>query len=400
MMIFFVVIALASLGLPKTFPVSSAYYKVDPSVAWAAEPGFLKFHVTARHGVYDVEGLVPLRKLLHEVEVIERIRQENGGTGFMDGAVDSVEATGEGFVKLVSHPIESGKGIGKAAGKLGGKIGGVFRKKEEGEKTSFGEKVLGGSRREIAKEFQVDVYTSNPHLDRLLTGMAKARLGGKGAAFVGKLLLPVAALVSATLTVSGINSAADQLVNDRSRVDLYQLNKEALGILGFSQREIKDFLNSRFYTPREATYIRFYLERLKGIKGHREIFRTALKAKSRWDAAKILYTAQIAADASADKKARFQQIQSFPEGLAVCDNCSAAADGARLLFITPYDYLDRSPLAEKVLARADAVKGQWSTRSAEIWNGGKVTLEFSTHALMRGIKTKGWFLLQQQGQEI
>lgn len=385
MILFILILTLAALGLPKTFPTDSPYYQIDPAVDPGQEPGFLKFQVSARHAAYEEEGLPPLAKLLREIEVIERILREEAGTGFFDGAVDSVEATGEGFVKLVTHPVESGKGLGKAAGKLGGKIGGLFRGKEEGEKTSFGEKMLGSSKREIAKEFGVDVYSSNPHLQELLSKMAKARLGGKGAAIFAKFLLPVAGLVSVTITASGVNSAADQLVNDHDRGDLYRLNREALELIGFGREEIKNFLSLPFYSPREATYMRFYLERLKEAKGYREIFHHASRVKSLWQARKLLYEAQIAADAVSDRNLTFDQLQLFEEGLS-------ARSGGRLIFITPYDHLDRSPLGERVLERVESLKGEGG-RGAEIWNGGKVTLDFSAKALLLGIKAKGWFLL-------
>lgn len=389
MIVFLLVLTLGSLELPKTIPIQSAYHRIDSKVKEAEEPGFLTFHVTAPHAVYDETGLVPLAKLIREIEVIERVETENQGTGFLDGAADSIEATGEGFVKLVSHPVESGKDIGRAAGKLGGKIGGMFRDKEEAEKTTFGEKVFGSAKREVAKEFGVDVYTANPHLQVLLNKMARARMGGKGAAMVVKFLLPLAALVSATLTVSGVNSAADQLVNDNDKVDLYRMNREALGILGFNQDEIRKFLGLSFYTPRESTYMRFYLEKLKGAKGNREIFYKAKKAKTLWQARKILYEAQIAADAEDSGKFHFDELQVTDEGLA-------AIQGSKLFFITPYDYLDQSSNGKDVLKAIDKLKDKKAFHEIHLWNGGKIALDFSGMALLQGIRSKGWFLIRQQ----
>lgn len=102
-----------------------------------------------------MEGLVELKKLLREIVVIERINHGKLESGFGKGAGDSVIAAGKGFVNLFIHPVRSGKGIGKSVGKLGGKIGGAFQDKEEGEKTFFGEKVLGSSEREPAKDLGV-----------------------------------------------------------------------------------------------------------------------------------------------------------------------------------------------------------------------------------------------------
>ena len=118
----FLGLSIRDLDLPKSFSLQSSYYSVD-SVNQIEEPGFLKFRVNSSHAVYEVEGLLPLQKLLHEIEIIEQIKRHESGTGFADGAADSVKATGSGFVRLVAHPIQSGKGVGQAVGKLGEKAG-------------------------------------------------------------------------------------------------------------------------------------------------------------------------------------------------------------------------------------------------------------------------------------
>ena len=377
-------LSLKDLDLPASFPVSSQFYKIDSVTPHPEEAGFLKFHITSSHAPYETEGLVPLRKLQHEIEIIERIERGEAGSGFGKGAVDSVAATGKGFVKLFTHPMESGKGIGKSVGKLGGKIGGAFEEKEEGEKTSWGEKILGGSEREIAKELTVDIYTTNPHLKELLVKMAKSRLGGKGAAVVGKLLIPVSGLVSVTVTASGINNAADQFVNDTGRSDLYHANEDALLLLGFDPASVKQLLNLPYYSPREATYLRFYLERLKEVENFRQILKTALDSKSLWQARKILYEAQIAAD-SMTEKSKYLRLECFREGLAI-------REAGRVILITPYDYLDRSELGTRVIEKARGVKKDGSKNSLEIWNAGKVTPAFFLASFAQGIKVRSWLL--------
>ena len=183
-------ISLDSIEFPKDFSIVSSHYTMDPQAQKSDEPGFLKFKVTSTSDAYEVESLAALGKLLHEIEVIEQIRSgQKGDSNFLDGVNASVEQTSEGFENLVSHPAESVKGVGKAVGKLGKGITGIFRKKEAGEKSSFSEKMLGSSERELAKEWNVDVYSDNPHLEQLLKRMARSRLSGKGAVSIGTFFL-------------------------------------------------------------------------------------------------------------------------------------------------------------------------------------------------------------------
>ena len=377
---------LKELNPPKVFQVQSEYYQIYPHVSDGSSPGSLKFRVLAPHHAYDVEGVLELHKLLHEIEVIERIRRDKDGSGFFDGAADSVAGTGKGLLKLVTHPVESAKGVGKAAGKLGSKIGSVFRPTEKGESSSFSEQVYGKAEREIAKQFQVDVYTSNPHLRELISKMARARSAGEGAAMIATFFIPIGAIGNVVLTTSGTNKFADQIVNDMDRFDLFQANQEAFIQLGFGLYDSKNLLNSSFYTPREATYLRFYLEKLKGVKNFRQILKRATIVKSVSEAHKILYEAQMASDhVKADSP--YLQLACYNEGIAV-------EEKDRMILITAYDLLDSTFLGGRVIERALETEQVWNKSAVEIWNGGKITEKFSEWAHSKRIKTRDWVLFE------
>ena len=97
--------------------------------------------------------------------------------------------------------------------------------------------MLGASERELAKEFGVDVYTSNPYMKELLRSMARARMGGKGAVMVVKLLVPVAALASVAIT-AGVCAlwlayhGRDQLIQRYGASNLASVFKEILVTAG------------------------------------------------------------------------------------------------------------------------------------------------------------------------
>ncbi len=378
-------IPLDVLDLRQTqFRIQSPYYRVRSQIEKSLEPGFLKFHVTAPHGDYHVEGLVPFKKLLHEIEVIETIKNSHEGNSVVGGAVDSVTGTGKGLFNWVVHPVNSVKGVGGATGRLGRSVGRTFRPNEEGEKAPFGERILGHWERQAANDLGVDVYTSNPYLKKILAEKARGRVSGKGMIMIGKVFIPGGIFVSAALAAGDINITADRIVNDESRAELFRMNQEALKQLGFSEEEAKQLLNNPFYTPRETTYLRFYLETLQSVRGYRAILKEASRAQTLWQARKILYTSQIAAD-SYKVRDPFLRLEYSPEGLAI-------EDRNRAILMTPYDYLDESLLGDRVVERALEVKKKWLKPSFEIWNGGQVTTGFSASASNRGAKTRNWLL--------
>lgn len=378
-------VTMQDLRLPKGFyPAQSPYAKIVSVQENGRFPGFLTFSVTSPHGSYMVHGLTNLRKCLHEIDVIEQLNSsEDTGSGIADGAVDSIKDTGTGLKNLAVHPVDSVSGIGKGIGKLGGKIGGVFRKKEEGEK---GDGFLGSTKRELAKKLGVDVYSRNPTLQEKLDSMAKARMGGRGIVAVATFFVPVGLIASAVMTVSNINNAADELVNDKDRGDLFQLNRKALLSLGFSQEKVIRFLNHPYYTPREVTYLRFYLEKLQRVKGFEVILDVATAATSEIPADKILHEVQIAADSVGDVP-RAMRLVVIPEGIIL-------ANEDKVALITAYDFLDHSVLGSRVTEKAISFRQTLRKRSAEIWNGGAVTSGFGGSVLTKGIKVQRMCLFE------
>jgi len=378
-------VTLMDLRLPKDFyPSKSPYAKVVSVQENGQFPGFLTFSVTSPHGSYLIRGLTNLRKCMHEIDVIEQLNaSEDTGSGVAGGAVDSLKDTGTGLKNMVVHPVDSVTGIGKGIGKLGGKIGGAFRKKEAGEK---GDGFFSSTKRELAKKLDVDVYSRNPNLQAKLDSMAKARMGGRGIVTVATFFVPVGLIASAVMTVSSINSAADQLVNDSDRVDLYKMNQKALLDLGFPQEKVTRFLNHPYYTPREITYFRFYLEKLKRVQGFKGLLDAGIAAVSDIPADKILHEVQIAADSVGDAP-RAMRLALTPEGIIL-------ANEDKVALITAYDFLDNSVLGSRVTEKAISYRQSLGKRSAEIWNGGTVSSGYGGVVLLKGIKVQRMCLFE------
>ncbi len=382
-------VSMADLRLPKAFyPTTSPYAQITSVQEDPQYPGFLTFFVTSPHGSYTVRGLMNLRKVLHEIDVIEQLNaNENTGSGIADGAVDSLKDTGTGLKNIVVHPVDSVVGIGKGIGKGVGKIGGLFREKEEGEK---GDGFLSSTKRKIAKELGVDVYTRNPDLQAKMDSMAKANMGGRGVVAVATFFVPVGLIASAVMTVSNINSAADQLVNDSDRSDLFKLNEAALIRLGFPRSQVLQLLNHPYYTPREITYLRFYLERLKRVQGYEVLLDAAIAAVSEVPADKILHEIQIAADSVGDMP-RSMKLILIPEGIVL-------ADADHVALATAYDLLDESALGGRVLEKALSFRQTLGKRSSEIWNGGAVSSRFAGEAIRKATNVQRMCLFSSEGK--
>jgi len=378
-------VTLENLRLPKNFfPENSAYGKIVSVQENPQFPGFLTFTVTSPHASYVVHGLTDLQKCFHEIDVIEQLNRSTGaGSGVAQGAVDSIKDTGTGLKNLAVHPVNSVEGIGKGVGKLGGKIGGVFRKKEAGEK---GDSFFSSTKRQLAKKLGVDVYSRNPNLQAKLDSMAKANMGGRGIVAVATFFVPVGFIASAVMTVSNINNAADQMVNDSDRGDLFKMNEKALLALGFPKDKVIKFLNHSYYTPRELTYLRFYFEKLKSVQGFEVLLDQTIAAVTEIPANKLLHEIQVTADSVGDAP-KGMRLVVIPEGIILASEDKSA-------LITAYDYVDNSTLGTRLADAAVDFRKSLNKKSAEIWNGGAVSSGFGAIVLLKGITVQRMCLFE------
>lgn len=381
-------LSIEDLRLPVSFHEAPSPYATVESIKEEPDaPGFLVFLVASPDNRYTVHGLAKFRQCVHEIDVLQKIKEEESVEGGMvAGAADSLKDTGRGLKNLVFHPFNSVKGLGKGVQKIGTKVGDSFRDKEEGEKAPASEGFLGSTKRELAKQLGLDVYSRNEDVQDALDKMAKARMGGKGVVMVASFFLPVGLIASAVLTASGINNAADELVNDNDRSDLYKLNAKALAALGFPKEKVTLFLNHPYYTPRELTYLRFYLEKLQQAKGFQAILDAAIQAQTEVPADKILHEAQIAAD-SVVEAGPAEELVLIPEGILL-------EKKDKVVLVTAYDYLDATPLSENIARKVLSFQAVSGKKGAEVWNGGVLTPRVGGAYLLKGIKARRMCLFE------
>jgi len=167
------------------------------------------------------------------------------------------------------------------------------------------------------------------------------------------------------------------------------MNQKALLDLGFPKEKVLQFLNHPYYTPREITYFRFYLEKLKRVQGSKVLLDAAISATTEIPADKILHETQIAADSVGDAP-RAMKLILIPEGIIL-------ANEDKVALVTAYDFLEKSPLGERVTERVLNFRQSLAKRSAEIWNGGAVASDFGGTVLLKGIQVQRMCLFESTG---
>lgn len=183
-----------ALPVSKTIPIEGAFYRIQPTVNIAGYSYF--FDVDGIDMEYEVESSIRLVKLVHELGVIEELKKKHKGKEFAGGVAEGVKGIGTGVVSLVTAPGQSIKGFGDKLRRTGrglerslsadGKVGEDARGHD---RSLLGSGPAGAARRALAYQFGVDVYTSNPVLQKLLTDLSHAQMAGSVTTWVLPLVI-------------------------------------------------------------------------------------------------------------------------------------------------------------------------------------------------------------------
>ena len=121
----------------------------------------------------------------------------------------------------------------------------------------------GDEKRELAAHLKLDVYSTNPQVQRFLSEIGSARALGNLGVDVASLALPLVGF----LAVSAAKWRADveRLLRDKTPTELDWYNARVLSDLGVPDRTWRAFLHRRWLSPRHKTVIAAALKEMEGV---------------------------------------------------------------------------------------------------------------------------------------
>lgn len=286
--------------LPAT-TLKGAHYSVSVDVTG---DGFLLDYVLlSDFGPFHARGPGMLAQRLHEIEALAALKKMEDSEAFRKGFADASKDTASDFRAIVTSPLDTLSGIPAGVGHffqrsaLAASTGirqlGHLQDAHEGKKAPEGpgSKLPGKNtgeaaelpgvaseaarlsgrvaadvfgydrvRRMIAREVQVDPYTTNPVLKERLDDLAHT-------AFVGNLgIAVIKSALPATLAVDTAG-ALSTFVWDTLPGDLRVDNKKRLLALGANEDAVNALLAKHWFTMSTQTRFAHALSRLKGVPG-------------------------------------------------------------------------------------------------------------------------------------
>jgi hypothetical protein len=277
--------------------------------------GFLvRFTILSDFGTFIARSPEMAQVRIKEIDAMNRLEKVSKSDAFMEGLKASGRQFGQQVGQLIDQPVETVKGIPAGVGRFFERVGrgaktgyqklGDMKEQEkqtarppagpgsrlpgepeptqtQGPKMTVEEATLrmtgkvtadafgyDDQRRRIARELQVDPYSTNPVLTKMLDDIASAAFAGGLGISAFKAVVPAGMVISTTTTLSN-------WVWDIPPGDLKVQNERALKAMGISQDQVDLFFRQPYFTLTLQTRLVKALERLSKTTGRPSIMPVA-----------------------------------------------------------------------------------------------------------------------------
>jgi hypothetical protein len=271
------------------------HYQLGPTVTTFT---FMNhYSVTSDYGPFTAPSDARLRRLIREIAAIAELQKIHQSDAFAKATVEA----GKGVVKGAQHLIEDPVGtIGAVPEAVFSVFGRVSESAKRGGRSQYEDGVaqnllaVSSFKRDYAKKFDVDVYSSNEVLQKELNSVAWA-------AAAGNLTLSAASMVTGAAMLqaaSGLHTLeqAKDLVNALPPAELSKRNREALRQMRVPDPIANRFLENHLLSPRHQTLIVEAMKALGGVSGRSAFVQYAARADSEDAALLFQQMAELLAD--------------------------------------------------------------------------------------------------------
>jgi hypothetical protein len=262
---------------------------------------FGRFVIESKYGRFSVLGVNMLAERVNELRAIEALLQVQRSAAFQDALRSSATAPMKFVASAADEPAKSVETAGQGPGSVLGRVGFGAKSGAEaaGGAASDHKSAPAASaspnatavesepparpgdpfgyqkaRREWARQLDIDPYTTNPVLRRLLDNTAAASLAGN---FTASTALGAAA---APLNVAArLDATVRDAVWNQAAFDVARQNEDKLLALGVGERAVRDLQRNRWFTPTLQTALVGALAELGRIEGVESVIVAASRVK-------------------------------------------------------------------------------------------------------------------------
>lgn len=332
--------------------LSGPHHKVREDVTtYAGENWYV---IDSDAGIFEAAGNVMLQNRIAEIYAILKLREISRGKEFGEAVKRAAKSPFVMAKQLIDHPVDTIAAVPKGIFKMVNRTGRAIESAATGRKKSDYEDqnaaaLLGVSKakRELAFQYGVNPYSSNPVLQKELNSIGWTSFAGK--ATVSVLTAGMAGGdVENVLQFTKVLGRNGTRLRDTSPNDLLRENKASLMKMGASDAAAERILANPALSPAHQTNIVTALESLQGVSGRIDYAMLAANtSENETDATFFEQTAILIARVHAES-AKLKSIE-IRDGFPVC----IGQNGTTVVALH-WDYAAWTPRAADFLASLEA----------------------------------------------
>ena len=283
--------------------------------------GANQFTIDSDFGVFEANDNEMLVTRIKEINAIARLKEVSRTDEFKNALTNAAKSPIASAKNIVTDPVNTisnaPKGLMKFMRRAGEGIKDIGNKSEShAAEGSRMQQLIGFSdeKRKVAISLDVDPYSTNAVLQHELDGIAWA-------SFAGGMTVQLATMPigGPALTVVGVTSSLNDVLKEKSPIDLKMMNRKILRALGAGEKDTERFLNNNAFSPSQQTAFVLNLKSLDGVANRGAFVRTAGETSSNeQDTNFCVQTAALMGQIHKGNKplARITMIGDFPIGIA------------------------------------------------------------------------------------
>jgi hypothetical protein len=274
-----------------------------------------QYSVTSDYGPFTAPSDARLRRLIREIAAIAELQKIHQSDAFAKATVEAGKGVVQGAQHLIEDPVAT---IGAVPEAVFSVFGRVSEATKRGGRSKYEDGVaqnllaVSSFKRDYAKKFDVDVYSTNEVLQKELNSIAWASAAGNLTLSAASMVTGAAVLQAA----SGLRTLeqAKDLVNALPATELSKRNREALRQMRVPDPVADRFLQNRLLSPRHQTVIVEAMKALGAIPGRSAFIQYAARADGEDTALLFQEMAELLADyhRSVSRIQRLEIYQNVP----------------------------------------------------------------------------------------
>ena len=288
-----------------------------------------RYTINSTYGKIYVVSTAKLHKRVHEINVITEIEKIEKDDEFVEGIVEKGTDVIDGIEQIITSPIDTLSNTISGVGKLFQRAGENLTEQARSDQENRLAAVSGFSKtkRDYAKELNVDVYSRNTILQDKLDDLTEAGYAGNlvAAVTIGVLTGPVT-------SASGVTELMDKVIADTAPPDLRKMNREKLEQMGVLEETADAFIANGSYTPREQTILVNALSEMSTTLGREQFIEAATDA----DHYDVTYFRQVQAEMYAQHNRDIASLKTF---IGLGPFVAAVTDDNAVVLNLPMDYM-------------------------------------------------------------